>query len=179
MLCFRDNFTRQLRSTKKCYSCIRSTKYAAFGLISYKRVCFNSTVSANLNGRYFVYKIILLYSRLYSTFVWFVCINWQICNHQFNYYNFCLCPLNSDNIKEIFKTVHHSIIYFSCNLCANQIETLTSPPRAYPREFGFWRFGQVKFPTYICNSRSNTPRIVKNWSSNTPPHVRIGSYSIS
>ena len=22
-------------------------------------------------------------------------------------------------------------------LCANQIETLTSPPRAYPREFGF------------------------------------------
>ncbi|CAB4025946.1 polyribonucleotide nucleotidyltransferase 1, mitochondrial [Paramuricea clavata] len=51
MLCFRDNFTRQLRSTKKCYSYIRSTKYAAFGLISYKRVCFKSTVSANLNGR--------------------------------------------------------------------------------------------------------------------------------
>jgi hypothetical protein len=45
---------------------------------------------------------------------------------------------------------------------------LDIPPRAYPREFGFWRFGQVKFPTYICNSRSNTPRIVKNWSSNPP-----------
>ena len=53
------------------------------------------------------------------------------------------------------------------------------PPPAYPQEFGFLRFGQVKFPTYICNSRSNTPRIVKNLSSNSPPHVRIGSYSIS
>ena len=40
------------------------------------------------------------------------------------------------------------------------------PPPAYPQEFRFWRFDQVKFPTYICNSRSNT--IGKNWSSNTP-----------
>jgi hypothetical protein len=32
-----------------------------------------------------------------------------------------------------------------------------------PRAFGFWRFGQVKFPTYICNSRSNTPRIGKTF----------------
>ena len=45
---------------------------------------------------------------------------------------------------------------------------------------GIWiltfNFGQVKFPTYICDSCSNTRRIGKNWSSNTPPHVRSFSF---
>ena len=53
MLGLRYSFARQSCFNKESYSTIRSIEYAVFGLMSKKRFRFKSTVSANLDGRYF------------------------------------------------------------------------------------------------------------------------------
>jgi hypothetical protein len=53
------------------------------------------------------------------------------------------------------------------------------PPPGIPPGIWILTFWSGQIPYIYLYSRSNTPRIVKNWSSNSPPHVRIGSYSIS
>ena len=60
VLRLRYTFAIQSRFNKTSYGKIRSIEYAAFGLMSKKRVRFNSTASANLNGRYLSTNIIII-----------------------------------------------------------------------------------------------------------------------